>query len=174
MRKLFGMALGLGVLFSMALNAAAQGNPRGKADLALNGKAISIDYGQPSLKGRTIDDLLGQLKPGQFWRLGADSSTTFESAATLSFGKVTVPAGTYSLWAKKLADNKWNLVFNKQHGQWGTIHDPKQDAYSVPLTESKASDSAEKVTISLTQMGDGGNVSIQWGDLMLKSDFKAK
>jgi len=65
-------------------------------------------------------------------------------------------------------------VFNKQHGQWGTTHDASQDLASVPLKESKAANSAETVTVSLTKQGGGGVIAIQWGDMKLTADFKAK
>ena len=173
MKRLVMMSFGLAVALAMALPLLAA-NARGKTEITLNGKTVSVDYGRPTLHGRTVGEMLSQLKEGGFWRLGADSSTTFVTGADLAFGSKTVPAGTYSLWAEKLAGNKWDLVFNKQHGQWGTQHDPKLDLVKVPLDESKASDSAEMVTIKLTDQGDGGHFSVQWGDLMLATNFTAK
>lgn len=173
MKRLVTMTFGLAVALALALPSCAA-NGRDKTEIQLNGKAVSIDYGRPSLHGRTVGDMLSKLQPGQFWRLGADSSTTFETGADLAFGNETVPAGTYSLWAEKTQGNKWDLVFNKQHGQWGTDHDPKQDFVKVPLEESKADNSAEMVTIKLSQMGEGGHFSVQWGDLMLATHFQAK
>ncbi len=150
----------------------AQGNPRGTSKLVVGGKAISVEYGRPSLKGRTVDDLLGRLKPGGVWRLGADKSTTFTTDADLTFGSVSVPKGTYSLWAQHAADG-WKLVFNKQHGQWGTEHDAAQDLATVPLKESKTAKPAEQVTILLTKASGGGAISIEWGEMKLATDFKA-
>jgi hypothetical protein len=173
MKRLVMMSFGLTVVLAMALPLLAA-NARGKSEITLNGKTISVDYGRPTLHGRTVGEMLAQLKEGGFWRLGADSSTTFVAGADLAFGSKTVPAGAYSLWAEKLAGNKWDLVFNKQHGQWGTQHDPKLDLVKVPLHESKASDSAEMVTIKLANEGGGGHFSVQWGDLMLATNFKAK
>ena len=152
----------------------AQRNSRGTAKISLGGKAISVEYGRPSLKGRSVADLLGQLKPGDFWRLGADKSTTFSTAADLQFGDVTIPTGQYSLWAQRGADDSWKLVFNKQHGQWGTQHDASQDLASAPLEQTKASDSAEMVTISLSEQGAGAVIAIQWGDMKLTANFTAK
>lgn len=173
MKRLLTMSFGLVVAVAMTLPLQAA-NARGKTEITLNGKTVSIDYGRPTLHGRTVDQMLAQLKEGGFWRLGADSSTTFETGVELSFGKATVPAGTYSLWAEKLAGNKWDLVFNKQHGQWGTQHDPKLDFVKVPLKESKADHSAEMVTIALGEEGGGGKLSVHWGDLALETGFKAK
>ena len=173
MKRILMMSFGLTVVLAMTLPLQAA-NARGKTEIELNGKTVSIDYGRPVLHGRTVGQMLAELKPGQFWRLGADSSTTFVTGTELAFGGKTLPAGTYSLWAEKLPGNKWDLVFNKQHGQWGTQHDPKLDLVKVPLHESKAGDSAEMVTIKLAKHASGGHFSVQWGDLMLATNFKAK
>ena len=161
----FAAVLGLSAL------ALAQGNPRGNAKTTLNGQTVSIDYGRPSLKGRTVQHLLSQLKPGQFWRLGADQSTTFTTSADLDFGGTKVPKGIYSLWAQRQADNSWKLVFNTQHGQWGTKHDPSKDLVFVPLKEEKESKTAQMVTITLENEGGGGEISINWGDMELSANF---
>ena len=168
-RYCFAVALAVTLLFSTAL-VFAQGGARGTSKLTLKGQTVSVEYGRPSLNGRTLDQLIGQLKAGDVWRLGSNKSTGVD----LAFGDVTVPKGEYSLWAQKEADGSWKLVFNKQHGQWGTQHDPAQDLASAPLAETKASDSAEQVTISLKKAGGGGEISIQWGNMVLSARFMAK
>jgi hypothetical protein len=161
------------VFAALAGNALAQRNPRGTAKLTVNGKAVSVEYGRPALKGRSAAELLAQLKPGDVWRLGADQSTTFSTATDLAFGDVTVPKGQYSLWTRKEA-NGWTLVFNKQHGQWGTNHDAGQDLAAVPLKEEKEGKSADQVTVTLEEEHGANEISIQWGDMELSTDFKAK
>jgi hypothetical protein len=174
MKRFLIAVLAMAVFGVVAENGFGQRNPRETAKISVGSKAISVEYGRPSLKGRSADDLLQQLKPGDFWRLGADKSTTFSTTADLQFADVTVPNGQYSLWAAREADNSWKLVFNKQHGQWGTQHDASQDLASVPLKETKASNSAEMVTISLTKQGAGGGIAIQWGDMKLRASFEVK
>ena len=170
MKRFFHPILGAAVFAALAgLTIAA--NPRGTADLTLNGKKISVEYGRPSLGGRTVNELLAQV-PADGWRLGADKSTTFSTTGDLMFGNVKVPKGEYSLWAQKQADGSWKLVFNKQHGQWGTNHDSSQDFASVPLKTEKESKPAEQVTITLEEEHGGGEISIQWGDLELSTTFK--
>ncbi len=166
--------LSLAILLVAAQVAVGQGNPRGTSKLALNGKEVSVEYGRPSLKGRSVEDMLSRLKAGDVWRLGADTSTTFSTATDLMVGDATVPKGDYSLWAQKEADGGWKLVFNKQHGQWGTQHDAAQDWVAVPLEQTKAAKPAEMVTIDLAQSGGGGALTIQWGDMSLATNFKAK
>ncbi len=172
MRRKWVVIWAAAVLTALPRCSWAQRNPRGKAEVTVSGKAVSIDYGRPSLRGRTVTDLLSRLPAGDFWRLGADQSTTFTTSGNLSFGGVKVPRGAYSLWAQKQADNSWKLVFNKQHGQWGTEHDTSKDFASASLKESKADDSAEQVTIALAKAGDGGALTIRWGDMKLSTEFK--
>jgi hypothetical protein len=171
MKRILHPICGLAI-FAAWVGLTLAANPRGTAELTLNGKKISVEYGRPSLGGRTIKDLLGQLPAGEFWRLGADKSTTFTSTGDLMFGNVKVPKGEYSLWAQKQADGSWKLVFNKQHGQWGTDHDPAQDLVSVPLKMEKESKPAEQVTITLEEEHGGGEIEIQWGDMELSATFK--
>ncbi len=179
MKRMANAFLCCAVLLAVAGTTLAQRNPRGKAELALKGNEISVEYGRPGLNGRTAQQLLAGLKAGGFWRLGADTSTTFSTAADLSFangaaGGVWVPKGSYSLWAQKQADGSWMLVFNKQTGQWGTQHDAAQDLYSAPLSQRKASELAERVTVALAEADGGGVLNIHWGDLNLSAKFKLK
>jgi hypothetical protein len=153
----------------------AQRNPRGTSTLTIKGKTVSVDYGRPSLKGRTTDELLGKLKAGGLWRLGADTSTTFKTGIDLAFGDVTVPAGEYSIWMQRQEDNSWKLLFDKQHGQWGEpAPEPSQCFASVPLIESKPAAPVEMVTLTLSKAGEGGKLLIQWGTLEATASFQAK
>jgi len=170
MKRMFVAAMGVAALTSAAL-AAYAAHPRDTAKLTLNGKTVSVEYGRPSLNGRTINDLLGQLPAGEVWRLGADKSTTFSTSDELKFGDVAIPKGEYSLWARKESDGGWKLVFNKQHGQWGTSHDGAQDFAAVPLTLEKEK-SADLVTITLEKEKGAGEISIQWGEMELSATFK--
>ena|SRR5579862_2982821 len=153
----------------------AQGNPRGTTTITPRGKKISIEYGRPSLKGRSTDELLGQLPSGSYWRMGADTSTTLTTGTDLVFPNAVVPAGVYSLWLQRAVDaTTWNLVVNKQHGQWGTQHDESQDLVFVPLKQAKAAKSIETLTETLGRARDGGTITIQWGTMVLSASFKAK
>jgi hypothetical protein len=150
-------------------------NPRGTSELTLKGKTVSVEYGQPSLKGQTIEQRLGALKPGQLWRMGADTSTTFKTETDLAFGGVMIPAGEYSIWMQQQADKTWKLLFDKKHGQWGAPSPDASEAFaSAPLKETKAANSVDVVTINLSKAGKGGMITIQWGTLEVSARFVAK
>ena len=175
MKKFAMGVLSVLVVACFAAVALAQGNPRGTSTVTIKGKTVSVDYGRPSLKGRTTDELLGKLPTGSLWRLGADSSTTFKTDVDLAFGDVTIPAGEYSIWMQRQADNSWKLLFDKQHGQWGSPSpDASQCFASVPLTESKPAKSVEMVTLTLRKAGNGGTLTIEWGTLEAVASFTVK
>jgi hypothetical protein len=140
---------------------AAQMNPRGEAKVTLGGKAVSVDYGRPSLKGR---DMLGKAAVGQEWRMGADSATTLKTAATLDFNGVTVPPGDYVLRARKLSDTDWVLKFEKDG----------QAAVEVPLQASTLPSSVEMFTIDLAEERGKGVFRMSWGTRALAAPFTAK
>ena len=141
----------------------AQGNPRGEAKATVAGKAVSVEYGRPSLKGR---DMLGQAQVGQAWRMGADTATSLKTEADLAFGSVTVPKGEYILTATKVAADQWHLnVLSKTD---------RSKVADIPLAPAKADPSAEMFTVDLKGEKDKGEFQMQWGTIALKADFTAK
>ena len=141
----------------------AQGNPRGEAKATVAGKAVSIDYGRPSLKGR---DMLGQAQIGQAWRMGADTATGLKTDADLSFGAVAVPKGEYILTATKIAADQWHLnVLSKAD---------RSKVADIPLTQGKLDASVEMFTIALKGEKDKGEFEMHWGTTALKAAFTGK
>ncbi|MDD5544647.1 MAG: DUF2911 domain-containing protein [Acidobacteriia bacterium] len=144
---------------------------RGLAKLDLGGdKTISIDYGRPDLKGR---DLNAALKVGEVWRLGMNQATVLKSDVDIYACCGVIKKGNYSLWAKKTAENKYELIFNSQTGQWGTLHDPKKDVISVPLKVEASKDPVDKFTVTLAKKGDDAEARFAWGKETLVMEFKA-
>ncbi len=150
------------IAVSLASSAYAQ-NPRGEAKATVAGKAVAIDYGRPSLKGR---DMLAQAQVGQAWRLGADAATSLKTDADLAFGSVKVPKGEYTLTATKVAVDQWQLnVLAKEGGA---------KVADVPLASSKGDASVEQFTIDVTASGDKGDLKLRWGTTVLGTSFTAK
>ncbi len=142
-------------------------NPRGKAEASFNGKAVTVEYGRPSLNGR---DMLGQATAGMVWRLGSENATTITTEGDLMIGSEMVPAGAYTLFAKK-TDDGWDLLVNSETGQSGLAHDPGKDLFSAPLKIEEAGSSAEMFTISLMADGMNGTLKMQWGETALVTDL---
>ena len=151
------------VVLAAAVPSLAQMNPRGEAKATFAGKAVSVDYGRPSLKGR---DMLGQAQVGQAWRMGADAATRLKTEADLVFGSVTVAKGEYVLTATKVDAKTWHLnVLNPAD---------RSKAAEVPLTTGTTEPSAEQFTIELAGSGDSGTLELKWGTTALRAAFTAK
>jgi hypothetical protein len=161
-------ALGLMVCVLLAVSCFAQGS-RGKAELKAGAGSITIDYGQPALKGR---DMLSQLQVGQFWRMGNNLATVLTSPVDLTFGSTKVPKGSYSLWLKRTNADTFELVFNTQTGQWGTQHDPSKDAFQVPMKKETLPNSVEVFTINLKGAPKGGIFTMDWGTTQLSTEIQ--
>jgi hypothetical protein len=144
-------------------------SPEMKTSATIAGKQIRIEYSAPSARGRKV---MGDVVPyGQVWRTGADGATTLVTDADLKFGSLTVPKGTYTLWTLP-GENDWQLIINKQTGQWGTNYDQSQDLGRVPMKVTKLSSPREQVQITLKPTGaNTGELQVSWGDVEASAPF---
>ena len=148
----------------LAASVWAQDSIRGTTEVTIKGKKISINYGRPSLKGR---DLLSLAPVGMVWRLGMNQATQIDTEADLMVGSTLVKAGKYTLWLKKTGENSWTLAFHPKTGVWGVPELKEGYVAELPLKFAKAADSAEQVTITLSDSKGSAMVKIQWGTLLL-------
>jgi hypothetical protein len=157
------MALAGAVLALAAPSFAQMEGARGEAKATVAGKAVSIDYGRPSLKGR---DMLGQAQVGQAWRMGANAATTLTTEAELAFGAAKVPKGEYILTATKVDAQQWQLnVLAKAD---------RAKVADVPLTTEKLPQAVEQFTIDLTGGGNKADLKLSWGTTAMRTTFTAK
>lgn len=147
------------------------GSPHVRTEWTISGANISIEYGRPYVKGRTIGKELAPF--GYVWRAGADEATTLVSNKTLAFGSLTVPAGTHTLWVLPTAD-KWQLIVNKNTGQWGTEYDQAGDVGRVDMKVEKLSAPVEQLTISIDPSATGGTLKIEFGLYRASAPFSVK
>ncbi len=168
--QLKSMTALLAVLLFAVMPLAAQQN-RGKAEAAVKGKKISIDYGRPSLMGR---DMIGMAKPGMVWRLGMDDATEIETTATLVVAGKELKPGKYTLWAKKTGPSDWTLNFHPMTGVWGDP--PLENGYvaTLPLKLDKAPSSAERLTIAVADKAGDAVFTIHWGTTQLSGTIGVK
>ena len=152
------------VLALVAIPAFAHAAPRGEAKATVAGKAVSIDYGRPSLQGR---DMLGRATPGEPWRMGADAATTLTTAGDLSFGSTVVPKGTYTLTATKDDKGGWTLNVRDKD-------DKTKVVAHAPLASSTVKDSVEMFTIDLKGEKDKGTLTMTWGTAAFTTTFTGK
>ncbi len=137
--------------------------PAKVSETIASGAVISIDYSQPSIKGRTIGKDL-EPKDGNVWRTGANEATVFETSKDVKINGQMLAAGKYGLFSISGKD-EWTIIFNKTWSQWGA-YDYKEgdDVLRVKVKPGKAASFAEKMAFTIDKKG---NVNLFWGDIQV-------
>ena len=133
-----------------------------------SGAVISIDYSQPSVKGRTIGTNLEPM-PGKVWRTGANEATIFEVNKNVKIEGQALPAGKYGLFTIMNGD-EWTIIFNKTWDQVGAFnYKEADDVLRVKVKGGKTKVFSEKMTFAIDK---SGKISLMWGDKQV--DFTVK
>jgi hypothetical protein len=134
----------------------------------IGGKAITITYSSPRVKGRaghifTSDGLISHDPHYPVWRAGANSATTLMTNADLTIGDLDVPAGKYTLFVDISDPAHWVFIVNKQTGEWGLKYDGTQDLGKTKMTMATSPSLVEDLKYTLTDDGGGkGTLTLAW------------
>jgi len=143
-------------------------SPPATESATLAGKAVTITYSSPGVKGREghifgKDGLVGHDKTYPVWRAGANGATKLHTDADLTIGGVAVPKGDYTLYVDLSDPDSWALIVNKQSGQWGTVYDKAQDLGRAKMTMSKPMAMVENLKYTITDLGGTtGKLTLEW------------
>ncbi len=157
MKKLISLIALTVVCMGCAL---AHDGGRGNVSLEVSGGKVSVEYGRPALKGRDIESMI---KPGQEWRMGADTATTLSTDVALKFGDKTIQPGKYILKAKLVASQEWMLIVQAED---------KSTAAEAPLKYQKVETPAEMLTIKLEKSASGGSFILIGVTSLSRQSFK--
>lgn len=136
------------------------------------GGIVLVDYGRPMVRERTVWG--GALVPyDSVWRAGANDATHLFTTRTLTFGSVTVPPGSYTLWMQHTRSGTF-LIVNRQTGQWGTVYDAAQDVGRIPMQMTASPSHVEELTVTVRALGNNrGAIEYAWGPSILAATFTA-
>ena len=141
------------------------------ADRNAPARKIRIDYGQPHARGRAI---VGGVVPfDTIWRTGANEATTLSTDVDLVIGGKRIAKGDYTLYTLP-AKNGWQLIVNKQTGQWGTEYNAANDVARIPMRSRERHEALDAFTIWLVPAaGDApkGDLRMSWGTAELTVDW---
>lgn len=168
--------------------------PRGKSEVAVGRNLLKLEYGRPSLEGRSFEELTKDLPKDRIWRAGADQITTFSTIADLLIGGRKVPAGKYSVYIHIPAEGPFSLLLNSTLGQplsaiWNAAPENMAQepwphfSYSREILETETariamtpSDLAEPVdrwTMTLDSTRYGAELTVSWGTQSWRVDIQA-
>jgi hypothetical protein len=146
--------------------ASAQQSPPAQTSVTVGSKNISIKYSAPTAHGRRIfgdGGVVSHDATYPVWRAGANAATAFHTDADLGVGGLRVPKGDYTVYVLVKDPNAWELILNKQTGQWGLSYNQAQDLGRVKMTMSKPPAPIE--TLKYTLSDEGGNkakLQLEW------------
>jgi hypothetical protein len=152
-------------LIAAAGIASAQ-SPPAQATVSIGGKKLAINYSAPSVRGRKIFVAGGVISHDPtypVWRAGANEATAFHTDADLDVGGLRVPKGDYTLWVLIKDPEAWDLIINKETGQWGMTYNAGQDLARIKMTMSKPPASIEKMKYTLSDLGGNkAKLQLEW------------
>jgi hypothetical protein len=141
-------------------------SPPAQTTVSIGGKMLAIKYFAPSVRGRKIfspGGVISQDPTYPVWRAGANEATAFHTDADLDVAGLRVPKGNYTLWVSIKDPEAWELIINKQTGQWGLSYTPAQDLGRVKMTMSKPPAPLEKMKFTLSDLGgNNGKLQLEW------------
>ena len=149
--------------FALAVSLASAQSPPAQATVTIGGKTMTIRYSAPSVRGRQIFGDKGVVSNDPtypVWRAGANSATAFHTDADLDVGGLSVPKGDYTLYVLVKNPEAWELIINKQTGQWGLSYDASRDVGRVKMSMAKPPAPIEKLKYTLADEG-GNKVKLQ-------------
>jgi hypothetical protein len=152
------LAIAVGCCSNLAM--AQYESPAAATSVTIAGKKIAIDYHAPQMHARKI---FGGLEPyGKVWRAGANEATALHTDADLMIKTLSVPKGNYTIFVW-LDQKQWQLIINKQTGQWGLDYDQGRDLGRVPMDMSKPPSPIDVYKMTLSGAGaNHGKLQLEW------------
>ncbi len=169
--------IGTGVVFLLiiiwmvyALFIATPVSPPATAHFNEGGLEITVDYSQPSKKGRLIfgEENEGALQPyGQYWRLGANAPTEITFNQDVTFGGESVKAGTYRMYAIPGAD-AFEVILNSETNVFFGASEPDPELYVVAVIApvQQPSSEMETFTIDIHSSDNGATITFSWDQVL--------
>lgn len=147
--------LALGIFSGVMAQEKKIASPPAKAEGSIDGVSVTVNYNQPSAKGRKI---MGALVPfGEVWRTGANATTSIEFGGNVKIEGQAVAKGKYGLFTIP-GENEWIIIINKQASGSPFDYSDKQDVVRVKVKPGKTSAFVETFVIAVEQ----GTLTLKW------------
>jgi hypothetical protein len=139
-------------------------SPKAEVKQTVGFTEVTIDYGRPGVKGRTI---WGGLVPyNAVWRAGANEATKITFSTDVKIDGKKLKAGSYSFFAIPTTKT-WTLIFNKVADQWGAFeYNEAEDALRIEVTPMQNNCWQEWLAYTINKSADNKAVIIlEWEKL---------
>lgn len=147
-------------------------SPNDSAKISFAGKAVTIRYSRPFIRGRAI---WGVVVPyDSLWRTGANGATSLTSELDLDIGGVSVPRGSYSIYSVP-TENAFTLIISKKPAGREPEYDPKMDLARISMKQAATAKSIDPFRIWFEHVtASGATLMIGWADRLYSLPVKEK
>lgn len=139
-------------------------SPKALVEQTVGVTEVTIEYGRPGVKGRTI---WGGLVPyNVVWRAGANEATKITFSTDVKIDGKKLKAGSYGFFAIP-GQKTWTLIFNKVANQWGAFeYNDVEDALRIEVTPMQNNCWQEWLAYTINKTSDKKAVVIlEWEKL---------
>ena len=139
---------------------ARRASPHESVSGTIDGAQVTIVYGRPFMRGRTI---FGGLVPyGRVWCPGADEATTLQSTRELTMGSLRVPIGPHTIWMLPTPE-QWTLIVSKEPSGFHTAYNSRADLGRIELQKRALPADVDQLTFAIVSSASGGGVvTMSW------------
>ncbi len=145
-------------------------SPRIVAMTIVGNNHVHIDYGSPSVRGRTIWN--GLVAYGQVWATGAHKATWIEFSDDVKIESQIIPKGKYGFFT---IPNKqeWTLILSKDWDMHlADNYNYKNDVIRLKVTPKKTDSLVESLTFEVKAIDDKkGQIIFSWEHLNITFEF---
>lgn len=163
------LAVALFITFSTAAQKDKSKRPSPPAQVSetIDGTKVTIDYSQPSKRGREVFGGLEEY--GKVWRTGANETTWIEISDDVKVEGKALAKGKYGLFTIP-GEAEWTIIFNKKWDGWGAYEYSKDDdVLRVTVPSGTTDEVVEQFSIIIS---DSGNVSLAWDQTQVEFTIK--
>lgn len=145
-------------------------SPRMAAMDMVGDNHVHIDYGAPSVRGRTIWN--GLVAYGQVWVTGAHKATWVEFSHPVLVAGKKIDKGRYGLFTIP-GKKEWVIILNREWDMHlADQYDPAHDVVRVTAKPRKSKRFMEMLTYEVEPRGQAhGRVVLTWEHLTVSFDF---
>ena len=146
-------------------------SPRTMYSTHIGATKITVDYGRPSAKGRTVFGGIIKYGPqnskGRPWRTGANQNTTITFSTDVKIEGQMLKAGSYGFFTIP-GEKEWVLIFSKVSDKWGSFSYKKSDDALRVTVKSMAAPMMESFNFGMSSIDvNSGTMYFAWEKTMV-------
>jgi len=160
-----------------AASCRAQGYPasqRARVDQTVAFTDISVVYGRPVARGRTLFGDSALVKWDVIWHPGADSATRVTFSRDVKLEGRDVKAGEYSVWLMPRANQPWTFILSRAAHVFHIPYPGEgSDALRVDIMPERGSHMETLAFYFPVVLRDEAVMRVHWGEMIVPVRIKA-